>query len=572
MSGISKLTLASLTELNILVESQSDSPKVMVRLERMLARRRIFMTTVTRAAFALSCSLLYFTPLLAQTPRQQLAKDKDLPSNAHLLKKQTRAQASTVIVTATTNNQRVRYVAMGEVHQTRLQVFSADGIQVYDSDFKLGNLIDWQLVDQQGQHLADGSYLFLITIKDFSDALTQKYGIALLEQEEVSLSQSTAAELTKGQATALDSNRQSEAFSAIDRIGAAGVNRTALTEGGIVIDAPSGKSTTTATTTPGGVNISGTGSQNKLAKWTDNAGTLGDSNIFEGTTGNIGVGISNPNPNGVLHINKPQNTGTSLFVTNNSTGSDAISSIRVGLNPSNYAVEDISINILGANWPAGHGGSFLKGRTTLLEADGSNFGIGSINNTEPFIFYTTTARTERMRITADGKVGIGTINPQSLLDVAGDINVSGNAIITGNIAAKYQDVAEWVPTQQQITAGTVVILDGARTNSVVPSYRAYDTHIAGVVSAQPGLILGEGGIGKVMVATTGRVKVKVDASRHPIRIGDLLVTSGESGVAMRSQPIRAGRTLIHRPGTIIGKALEPLAGGRGEILVLLSLQ
>ena len=530
------------------------------------------MTTVTRAAFALSCSLLYFTPLLAQTPRQQLAKDKDLPSNAHLLKKQTRAQASTVIVTATTNNQRVRYVAMGEVHQTRLQVFSADGIQVYDSDFKLGNLIDWQLVDQQGQHLADGSYLFLITIKDFSDALTQKYGIALLEQEEVSLSQSTAAELTKGQATALDSNRQSEAFSAIDRIGAAGVNRTALTEGGIVIDAPSGKSTTTATTTPGGVNISGTGSQNKLAKWTDNAGTLGDSNIFEGTTGNIGVGISNPNPNGVLHINKPQNTGTSLFVTNNSTGSDAISSIRVGLNPSNYAVEDISINILGANWPAGHGGSFLKGRTTLLEADGSNFGIGSINNTEPFIFYTTTARTERMRITADGKVGIGTINPQSLLDVAGDINVSGNAIITGNIAAKYQDVAEWVPTQQQITAGTVVILDGARTNSVVPSYRAYDTHIAGVVSAQPGLILGEGGIGKVMVATTGRVKVKVDASRHPIRIGDLLVTSGESGVAMRSQPIRAGRTLIHRPGTIIGKALEPLAGGRGEILVLLSLQ
>jgi hypothetical protein len=29
---------------------------------------------------------------------------------------------------------------------------------------------------------------------------------------------------------------------------------------------------------------------------------------------------------------------------------------------------------------------------------------------------------------------------------------------------------------------------------------------------------------------------------------------------------------IHRPGTIIGKALEPLEGGVGEILVLLSLQ
>jgi hypothetical protein len=29
---------------------------------------------------------------------------------------------------------------------------------------------------------------------------------------------------------------------------------------------------------------------------------------------------------------------------------------------------------------------------------------------------------------------------------------------------------------------------------------------------------------------------------------------------------------FHQPGTIIGKALEPLASGKGEILVLLSLQ
>jgi hypothetical protein len=29
---------------------------------------------------------------------------------------------------------------------------------------------------------------------------------------------------------------------------------------------------------------------------------------------------------------------------------------------------------------------------------------------------------------------------------------------------------------------------------------------------------------------------------------------------------------MHMPGTLIGKALEPLATGKGEILVLLSLQ
>ncbi|HEX7708903.1 MAG TPA: hypothetical protein VF701_20775, partial [Thermoanaerobaculia bacterium] len=73
-------------------------------------------------------------------------------------------------------------------------------------------------------------------------------------------------------------------------------------------------------------------------------------------------------------------------------------------------------------------------------------------------------------------------------------------------------------------------------------------------------------------ATFGRVKVRVDATKGAIRPGDLLVTSDEPGTAMRSQEIDLGGMKIHRPGTIIGKALEPLEGGRGEILVLLSLQ
>ncbi len=41
---------------------------------------------------------------------------------------------------------------------------------------------------------------------------------------------------------------------------------------------------------------------------------------------------------------------------------------------------------------------------------------------------------------------------------------------------------------------------------------------------------------------------------------------------MFSEPVDLGGIRMHRPGTIIGKALEPLAGGEGEILVLLSLQ
>jgi hypothetical protein len=188
----------------------------------------------------------------------------------------------------------------------------------------------------------------------------------------------------------------------------------------------------------------------------------------------------------------------------------------------------------------------------------------------PLAFQTN--NTERMRILGNGNVGIGDNNPASKLVVAGDINVTGNAAIGGNIAAKYQDVAEWVQARQSIEPGTLVILDPKFANAVITSSHAYDSRVAGVISARPGLILGEMGRGKVLVATTGRVKVRVDATRHPIKIGDLLVTSDKPGVAMKSLPIMVRGVRIHRPGTIFGKALEPLAKGTREINVLLSLQ
>lgn len=172
----------------------------------------------------------------------------------------------------------------------------------------------------------------------------------------------------------------------------------------------------------------------------------------------------------------------------------------------------------------------------------------------------------------NGNVGIGTSAPAAKLDVNGDTNVSGNINVSGNVNAKYQDVAEWVPVRRQMSAGTVVVLDAEQSNQVTASTHAYDTKVAGVVSARPGVILGEAGENKAMIATTGRVRVKVDATRAPIKVGDLLVTSDVEGTAMKSVPLDLGGTPIHRPGTLIGKSLESLEKGTGEILVLLSLQ
>jgi hypothetical protein len=68
------------------------------------------------------------------------------------------------------------------------------------------------------------------------------------------------------------------------------------------------------------------------------------------------------------------------------------------------------------------------------------------------------------------------------------------------------------------------------------------------------------------------VKVKVDATRTPIKIGDLLVTSDTAGYAMKSEAMDLNGRKFHQPGTVIGKALQSLDSGRGEVLVLLSMQ
>jgi hypothetical protein len=164
-----------------------------------------------------------------------------------------------------------------------------------------------------------------------------------------------------------------------------------------------------------------------------------------------------------------------------------------------------------------------------------------------------------------GYLGVGTQAPAKKLHVAGDLQVDGN------IAAKYQDVAEWVDAIDTLPPGTVVIVDRT-ANRVAPTHTPYDTSVIGVVSAEPGVMLGEPGPGKILVAQSGRVRVKVDARYGAIRRGDLLVTSPSPGYAMRSAPLRFGDTALHRPGTLIGKALEELKDGTGEILVLLTLQ
>ena len=314
----------------------------------------------------------------------------------------------------------------------------------------------------------------------------------------------------------------------------------------------------TIATLPASAQVTGSGTTNSLTKWTGSS-TVGDSAVTETSgavvapaSGSFGVGGAAP-------------AGYPFFATSAAPSVSAAIKLR-----SNYAY--FSTSFMGN---LGTYGTYISHNRD--PQSGTHVDAAASPN-QHLAGHIIVGDTQRMRLFQVGHVVSGSEATRLIVDYNGNMTLGGNLVVSGNITgakvigAVYQDIAEWVPATTDMAPGTVVVLNAGNTNEVMPSSRQYDTTVAGVVSANPGIILGNAGAEKEQIATTGRVKVRVDARSAAIRVGDLLVTSDIPGTAMRSHPLEISGRQFHQPGTIIGKALEPLDAGIGEILVLLSMQ
>jgi hypothetical protein len=113
-------------------------------------------------------------------------------------------------------------------------------------------------------------------------------------------------------------------------------------------------------------------------------------------------------------------------------------------------------------------------------------------------------------------------------------------------------------------------MDAGREGFVQPCASEADALIVGVAAGPADECASGPGAGdasmsaRVPLATSGVVSCKVDTGYGSIRRGDLLTASPTPGHAML-----AGSA---RPGTVLGKALEPMESGVGKIQVLVTLK
>lgn len=165
------------------------------------------------------------------------------------------------------------------------------------------------------------------------------------------------------------------------------------------------------------------------------------------------------------------------------------------------------------------------------------------------------------------------------------VQANGEVYADGSFHGGGADYADMFPIsgkRADYEAGDVLVIgpDG----QLIKSDKPCSTAVVGVYSTQPAFVGDLRGAREddemepeaddnlIPVTLVGVVRVKATTGNGAIQPGDLLTTSSTPGHAMKASPVELGGVEIYRPGTIVGKAMEPLSSGTGLIEVYVTLQ
>jgi hypothetical protein len=282
------------------------------------------------------------------------------------------------------------------------------------------------------------------------------------------------------------------------------------------------------------VRLSGANSGGLLTLYQADGGTGA---ILDGEdTGSGSLGLYNTNGVRKFYV-KGQSTGSAAELSMFGSGSSETIQL-LGAESSNEGAEIRLRNNEGGN-------------TLEIDGDWGSSAGGAI------VFYTSNG-VSSVRIEASDSGGNGRVTTQ-VLQITGGADLSENFDIQ--------------PLDADVQPGMIVSIDPEQPGHLLTSTRAYDKTVAGIVSGaggvKTGMLMGQAGSvadGQHPVALTGRVYCWVDAAHGAVKPGDLITTSDTPGHGMKVSDHAQAQ------GAIIGKAMSPLASGKGLVLVLVSLQ
>lgn len=161
------------------------------------------------------------------------------------------------------------------------------------------------------------------------------------------------------------------------------------------------------------------------------------------------------------------------------------------------------------------------------------------------------------------------------------IDKTGQGFFNGGTVTGGADLAEAFEVEGNVASyepGDVLVISDKTDRTVEKSSNPNSHKVVGVYATKPGVLLTEKGMDDDMgntipMGVIGVIPTKVCLENGSIKRGDLLVTSSQSGKAMKAVPAIVNGVEIYPQGAILGKALENFDGsGTGLIKVLVNVK
>jgi hypothetical protein len=282
----------------------------------------------------------------------------------------------------------------------------------------------------------------------------------------------------------------------------------------------------------------------------NNSGALGGQQYFVYDSTNHRLGVGTSTPTSTLEVYASTTNPVISITAGENTSYDPELKFLIGANPATkikfgYDTSETDFRIVK--------GDDITASIALEVSDNLNVGIGTSSRTS-FSFNTVKAYVEGASsligdITAGGNLSMTKVAATfNMTGANSQFSINGNIRYGGTLTNAYPDLAEKFLTQDQsVGAGDVVAIDIFNKENVVKTNSEYQANAMGVVSTQPGIIMGGliEGQGKD-IALAGRIPVKINLNNGEIKAGDYLTSSDVPGIAMKAT----------KAGKVLGMAME----------------